>query len=117
MSLDRLGNTVRTTERRQKMTKILAAAAAVGAFALLSSPAANAITNAENDYLNDLHAAGITGADQTLIADGHTMCSAIAAGTHPNDLSATYYSNATGLSHAQADAAVNLAIKDLCPTG
>jgi hypothetical protein len=99
------------------MTKILAAAAAVGAFALLSAPAANALTNAENDYLNDLHSAGITGDDQGLIADGHTMCSAIAAGTHPNDLSAAYYSNATGLSHAQADAAVNFALKDLCPAG
>jgi hypothetical protein len=99
------------------MTKTLAAAAAIGAFALLSSPVANAITNAENDYINDLHAAGITGEEQMLIADGHTMCSALAAGTRPNDLSATYYSNASGLSHAQADAAVNLAIKDLCPTG
>ena len=42
---------------------------------------------------------------------------AIASGASPDDLSATYYKNASGLSHAQADAAVNLAIKDLCPTG
>jgi hypothetical protein len=99
------------------MTKILAAAAAISALAVLTAPAANATTNAEADYVNDLHAAGITGDEAALIADGHTMCSALAAGTHPNDLAATYYSNASGLSHAQADAAVNLAIKDLCPTG
>jgi hypothetical protein len=102
----------------KKMTKILAAAAAaIGALAVLTAPAANATTNAEADYINDLHAAGITGDEQGLIADGHTMCTAIAGGTHPNDLSATYYSNASQLSHSQADAAVNLAIKDLCPTG
>ncbi len=99
------------------MTKLLIAAVATSAFALFGAPAANALTNAEADYINDLHAAGITGEDDLLIADGHTMCSAMANGTHPNDLSAAYYSNASGLSHAQADAAVNLAIKDLCPSG
>ena len=81
------------------------------------APAANAITNAEADYLQDLQSAGIQGDAASLIADGHTMCNAIASGASPDDLSATYYKNASGLSHAQADAAVNLAIKDLCPTG
>ncbi len=99
------------------MKRILLTAAAAGAIAVLGAPAAHAITNAEADYLQDLQAAGIQGESAGLIADGHTMCNAIASGASATDLSATYYKNATGLSHAQADAAVNLAIKDLCPTG
>ena len=99
------------------MMKILITAAAAGAIAVLGAPAAQATTNAEAEYLSDLQTAGIAGDAAALVADGHTMCNAIAAGTHPNDLSATYYSNASGLSHAQADAAVNLAIQDLCPGG
>ncbi len=99
------------------MKRVLLTAAAAGAIAVLGAPAAHAITNAEADYLQDLQSAGIQGDSASLIADGHTMCNAIAQGASPTDLSATYYKNATGLSHAQADAAVNLAIKDLCPTG
>lgn len=99
------------------MKRVLLTAAAAGAIAVLGAPAAHAITNAEADYLQDLQSAGIQGDSASLIADGHTMCTAIAQGASPTDLSATYYKNATGLSHAQADAAVNLAIKDLCPTG
>jgi hypothetical protein len=60
---------------------------------------------------------GITGDDAGLIADGHTVCAALAVGHSADSLSETYYDNATSLSHAQADAAVNFAIKDLCPTG
>jgi len=101
----------------QEMKRILLTGAAAGAIAVLGAPAANAITNAEADYLQDLQSAGIQGDAASLIADGHTMCNAIASGASPDDLSATYYKNASGLSHAQADAAVNLAIKDLCPTG
>ena len=99
------------------MKRVLLTAAAAGAIAILGAPAAHAVTNAEADYLKDLQAAGIQGDSAGLIADGHTMCNALASGASANDLSATYYKNASGLSHAQADAAVNLAIKDLCPTG
>jgi hypothetical protein len=98
------------------MLKVLFAAA-VCAVAVFNAPAANAITNAEADYLQDLQSAGISGDSQKLIEYGHTMCTAIANGTSPTDLSATYYKNAQNLSHAQADAAVNDAIKDLCPQG
>jgi hypothetical protein len=97
------------------MGKLFAAAASVAAMALIGAPAANAITNAENDYLRDLDAAGIDGDAQSAINDGYTICNAQAQGADPNELSATYYKNASGLSHAQADAAVNLAIKYLCP--
>ena len=99
------------------MIKPLSAAAAICALGVLYAPAANAITNAEADYLADLHAAGIGGDDASLIADGHTVCSALAAGHSADTLSQTYYDNSVQLSHAQADAAVNYAIKDLCPTG
>ncbi|TPG31652.1 DUF732 domain-containing protein [Mycolicibacterium hodleri] len=93
-----------------------ASALAVGA-AILLAPAAHATTNAEDDYINDLTAAGIDGPADSLISDGHAMCAAMASGMDPNDLSATYYKNAGSLSHAQADLAVNDAIKDLCPGG
>jgi len=99
------------------MLKVLSAAAAICALGVLGAPTANAITNAEADYIQDLNTAGIAGDEAGLIADGHTVCAALAAGTSANDLSSTYFDNAGGLSHAQADAAVNLAIKDLCPTG
>jgi len=99
------------------MIKPLSAAAAVCALGVLCAPTAYAITNAEADYLADLHSAGIGGDDASLIADGHTVCSAIAAGHSADTLSQTYYDNAVVLSHAQADAAVNFAIKDLCPAG
>jgi hypothetical protein len=97
--------------------KLFGVAAAVAAMALIGAPAANAFTNAEQDYINDLVKAGIDGNAQQAVSDGHTICTALSQGTDPNDLSATYYKNANGLSHAQADAAVNLAIKDLCPAG
>jgi hypothetical protein len=98
--------------------KVLSAAgAAICALGVFCAPAANAITNAEAAYLQDLHSAGIGGDDAGLIADGHTVCAALAAGHAATDLAATYYDNATGLSHAQADAAVSYAIKDLCPAG
>jgi hypothetical protein len=99
------------------MLKVLSAAAAICALGVLGAPTANAITNAEADYIQDLNTAGITGDQAGLIADGHTVCAALAAGTSADELSATYHDNAVALSHAQADAAVNLAIKDLCPTG
>jgi hypothetical protein len=93
------------------------AAAAAGAIALIGAPSAMATTNAEADYLKDLAAAGIAGDPAGLVADGHTMCQAMAQGADPNALSETYYKNSGSLSHAQADAAVNLAKKDLCPAG
>jgi hypothetical protein len=99
------------------MIKPLSVAAAVCALGLFFAPAAYAITNAEADYLQDLHSAGIGGDDAALIADGHTVCAALAAGHSGDSLSQTYYDNAVGLSHAQADAAVNFAHKDLCPSG
>lgn len=99
------------------MIKPLCAAAAICALGLAFAPTAYAITNAEADYLQDLSSAGIGGDDAGLIADGHTVCAALAAGQSADTLSQTYHDNATSLSHAQADAAVNLAIKDLCPTG
>ena len=99
------------------MLKVLFASGAICALAVLGAPAANATTNAEADYLQDLTSAGIGGDEAGLIADGHTVCSALAGGASADDLSATYHDNAVALSHAQADAAVNLAIKDLCPTG
>lgn len=99
------------------MIKALTAAAAIGAVAVLTAPAANAITNAEADYLTDLQSAGIAGDSAALASDGHTICSAVASGANASDLSATYYKNASGISHAQADAAVNFAIKELCPAG
>lgn len=99
------------------MIKPLFAAAAICAAGVLFAPAAYAITNAEADYLQDLSKAGIAGDQAGLIADGHTVCAAIAAGHSADSLSQTYYDNAGGLSHAQADAAVNFAIKDLCPAG
>jgi hypothetical protein len=43
------------------MIKALSAAAAIGAVAVLTAPAANATTNAEADYLTDLQSAGIAG--------------------------------------------------------
>lgn len=95
----------------------IAIAGAVGAFGLFVAPVANAYTNAEQDYINDLASAGIDGDAQSAVSDGHTMCAALAQGSSADELSATYYKNASGLSHAQADAAVNLAIKDLCPAG
>lgn len=99
------------------MMKIIITAAAAGVIAVLGAPAAQATTNAEAEYLSDLQTAGITGDAAALVADGHTMCSAIAAGTEPADLAATYYKNADGLTRAQANAAVSLAIQDLCPGG
>jgi hypothetical protein len=99
------------------MLKALSAAAAICAIGVLGAPTANAITNAEADYIQDLTSAGIAGDEAGLIADGHTVCAALAAGTSADELSATYHNNAVALSHAQADAAVNLAITDLCPTG
>jgi len=99
------------------MIKPLCAAAAICALGVIYAPVASAITTAEADYLQDLHSAGIGGDDAGLIADGHTVCAALAAGHDANTLSQTYYDNAVSLSHAQADAAVNLAVKDLCPTG
>ncbi|MGX9792367.1 DUF732 domain-containing protein [Mycobacterium sp. MMS18-G62] len=99
------------------MIKPLCAAAAICALGVVFAPAAYAITTAEADYIQDLNSAGIGGDEAGLIADGHTVCAAIAAGHDPNTLSQTYYDNAVNLSHAQADAAVNLAVKDLCPTG
>jgi hypothetical protein len=99
------------------MIKPVSAAATICAVGLFFAPAAYAITNAEADYLKDLHSAGIGGDDASLIADGHTVCSALAAGHSADTLSQTYYDNAVVLSHAQADAAVNFAIKDICPAG
>jgi hypothetical protein len=52
-----------------------------------------------------------------MVSDGHTICSALASGADASDLSATYCKNSGEISHAQADAAVNFAIKDLCPAG
>ena len=99
------------------MMKMLITAAAAGVIAALRAPVAQATTNAEAEYLRDLQTAGITGVAAALVADGHTMCNAIAAGTEPADLAATYYKNADGLTRAQANAAVSLAIQDLCPGG
>jgi hypothetical protein len=99
------------------MLKELSAAAAICVLGVLGAPTANAITNAEAEYVQDLASAGIGGDEAGLIADGHTVCAALANGTSANELSTTYHDNAVALSHAQADAAVNLAIKDLCPTG
>jgi hypothetical protein len=112
-----MGSLGRERPRKTDNEKMLATAAAIGALALFGAPIAQAVTNAEADYLNDLQSAGIAGDERGLLADGHTMCDALAGGVHPNDLAAAYFSNATGLSHAQADAAVNFAIKDLCPAG
>jgi gas vesicle protein len=94
---------------------LLIGVATAGAVAVFTAPAAGAITNAEADYIKDLTSAGITGAQQGLIADGWTICHELASGASANDLSATYYKNSGSLSHAQADAAVNFAITDLCP--
>lgn len=99
------------------MIKPLCVAGALCALGVAFAPAAYAITNAEADYLQDLHSAGIGGDDAGLIADGHTVCAALAAGQDADSLSQTYHDNATSLSHAQADAAVNFAITDLCPAG
>ncbi|QEN14766.1 DUF732 domain-containing protein [Mycobacterium sp. ELW1] len=96
---------------------LLTAAAAAGAIALAGAPSAWAITNAEADYIKDLTSAGIAGDQAALIADGHTICSALAQGADPNELSQTYFKNSGQISHAQADAAINFAKTDLCPAG
>jgi hypothetical protein len=96
---------------------LLTAAAAAGAIALIGAPIAEAITNAEADYIKDLTSAGIAGDQAALISDGHTICQALAGGASPNDLSQTYYKNSGSVSHAQADAAINFAKTDLCPAG
>lgn len=117
MLLLRYGHPAHHNRKKQEMLKALSAAAAICALGMLGAPTAYAITNAEADYIQDLTSAGIVGDEAGLIADGHTVCAALAAGTSADELSATYHNNAVVLSHAQADAAVNLAIKDLCPTG
>ncbi|SBS76374.1 conserved exported hypothetical protein [uncultured Mycobacterium sp.] len=96
---------------------LLTAAAAAGAIALAGAPSAWAITNAEADYIKDLTSAGIAGDQAALIADGHTICNALAGGADPNTLSQTYFTNSGQISHAQADAAINFAKTDLCPAG
>ncbi len=96
---------------------LLTAAAAAGAIALIGAPVAGAVTNAEADYLKDLSGAGIAGDQAALVADGWTICKALAGGANPNDLSQTYFTNSGSISHAQADAAVNFAKTDLCPAG
>lgn len=96
---------------------LLTAAAAASAIALIGAPTAGAITNAEADYLKDLASAGIAGDQAALVADGHTICQALAGGTDPNTLSETYFKNSGQISHAQADAAINFAKTDLCPAG
>lgn len=82
------------------MIKPLCAAAAICALGVVYTPAAYAITNAEADYLQDLQSVGISGDDVGLIADGHTVCAALAAGHSADTLSQTYYDNADSLSHA-----------------
>jgi hypothetical protein len=99
------------------MLKVLpTAAAAVFALGVLCAPAANAITTAEADYVQDpirrnRWKRGGPNRRRPYCLRG--------LGERPqrDDLSATYHDNAVVLSHAQADAAVNLAIKDLCRTG
>ena len=96
---------------------LVAAAAAASAVALVGAPSAWAITNAEAQYLKDLTSAGIAGDQAALVADGHTICKALAGGANPTTLSQTYFTNSGQISHMQADAAINLAKADLCPAG
>jgi len=99
------------------MMKLLCAAAACGVAAVFGAPAANATTDAETEYLNDLSSARITGDPSGLIADGYAVCSAVANGASPHALAAEYDRNSDGLTRAQAEAAVSLALRDLCPEG
>ena len=93
------------------MVKILLIAG-VGAAAMFVTPLARAD---DAQFISDLNSIGIQGPTNTLEGYGQTICQELAKGVSATSLSNTIMTS-SGISRAEADAAVKFANKDLCPT-
>jgi len=100
-------------------------AAVVGVPVLVAGVALAAPAYAdEATYVNDMHNAGIASADgdSGLLSTGKQVCDLIHSGTSPADVKAklVYNSNSSqgssGITADQANAIVNYAMVDLCPS-
>ena len=97
--------------------------ATMGLSLLLAPPASADMTSDEWQYVSDLHAMGISTrvgyTEETLASLGWTVCGWMYNGISPVQASANlFYLNnlqTDGITRPQAEAAIALAITDLCP--